>query len=159
MEVHPEWESALRDGEQHIAESVEEDVTREEQLLNEAQKRFEWLMNPTGSQWATWATTGGFLWYLGVSPAAGLVNLSQTAIVAFPVLASRYGVGAALKTLNRSVVEVIKARRLKGDRGDYNQWGTLSEDERKAFRQWHADGVIDTTQTQMLMGVVSHANP
>ena len=38
-------------------------------------------------------------------------------------------------------------------RGDYNTWANLSTDERKAYQQWHDDGVIDTTQTQMLMGL------
>ncbi len=129
------------------------DVTRAEQLLNEAHRRFEWLMNPKGSQWAAWATTGGFLWYLGITPAAGLVNLTQTAIVAFPELAAKYGAGPASKELGRSLIDTLAARKHGRERGDYGQWAGLSAEERAAFARWHDSGVIDTTQVQMLMGL------
>ena len=152
MEVQPEWESALRDADKAVKDMAG-DRTREEQLLNEANRRFEWLMNPQGSQWAAWATTAGFIWYLGLSPAAGLVNISQTAIVAFPELAARYGAGKALKALQKSMLETLQARRKWGTRGDYSTWQNLSADERKAFKRWHDDGVIDITQAQMLMGL------
>jgi len=108
-------ESVQRDREKSIAETDKEDVTREEQLLNEAHKRFEWLMNPSGSKYAAWATSAGFVWYLGLTPAAGVVNLSQTAIVSFPELAATYGAAKSLKALNRSMLEVLAARRLMGE--------------------------------------------
>ncbi|MGG2103838.1 hypothetical protein [Stenotrophomonas sp. NRRL B-14846] len=58
-------------------------------------KRHEWVMNPKDSKTVSGLTSLGFAWYLGTTPAAALVNLSQTAIVTFPVLAARFGVGKA----------------------------------------------------------------
>jgi len=106
-------------------------------ILNELQKRHEWAMNPTSAQWANMATSVGFVWYLGVSPSAALVNVTQTALVALPVMGSRYG-------FTRSAAELTKAST------DYFSGGfdiekSLDGDELRAYRQLVEEGVIDKT--------------
>lgn len=157
MEAQPDFSRLMGDMDAFIKESAKElpdgDVTKLEALQEEAQKRHEWLMNPQGSPWAAFATTAGFMWYLGLSPAAALVNLSQTAIIAFPELSSKFGVGRSFKALNKAMIEVLAARRKWKSRGDYSQWHGLSEDERKAFKIWHDTGEIDVTEVHMLLGL------
>lgn len=163
LEAEPDMSKALRDMDAYIEGTAREaleagddesaDVTRLRDLAEEAKSRFDWLMNPQGSKYAAWATTAGFLWYLGATPAAALVNLSQTPIIAFPVLAARFGATRAAAELLKASKSVFGARLKWKDRGDYSKWEGLSEEERAAFGHWHASGVIDNTQAQMLLGM------
>jgi len=155
MEAMPTMTEALDAMEERVkmAKRRGEDATRLDDILEEARRRFEWLMNPQGSPWTAWATSLGFVWYLGASPAAALVNLSQTAVVALPELGARYGAGKAAAALARAGREVLAARMKWRERGDYSRWASLSDEERAAFRYWHDTGAIDTTQAQMLMGM------
>jgi hypothetical protein len=43
-------------------------------------------MNPKSSSLSTALTSVGFVFYLGLSPASAIVNLSQAALVAYPIL-------------------------------------------------------------------------
>jgi hypothetical protein len=157
MEQAPMMQRALREAREMIAKNAEKtddkDTVKQEAILYEAQRRLEWMMNPTGNKLASTATTLGFVWYLGASPAAGLVNLSQTAIVAFPELASRFGVAGAFKQLLKAGKQTFAARKNWKERGNYNQWDGLSDDEKSAFRHWVNAGVIDNTEAYMLMGM------
>ena len=57
----------------------------------EMSKRFELTMNPTGAAWAANAGRLAFFHYLGWSPAAAFVNLTQVPAIAIPVVGARYG--------------------------------------------------------------------
>lgn len=48
-----------------------------------------------------------FAWYLGGSPAAALVNMSQPVLMTFPYL-SQFGVGSAAKYMKSSVIQAMK---------------------------------------------------
>ena len=93
LEGMPGMEKILRGLEQGLKEAVKEapgmDTTRQDALLEELKKRHEWIANPDNAPWTNAVAALGFLFYLGVSPAAALVNLSQVPIVALPVLAAR----------------------------------------------------------------------
>ena len=93
LEGMPGMEKILRGLEQGLKEAVKEapgmDTTRQDALLEEVKKRHEWIANPDNAPWTNAVAALGFLFYLGVSPAAALVNLSQVPIVALPVLAAR----------------------------------------------------------------------
>ena len=93
LEGMPGMEKILRGMEQGLKEEVKDspgmDTTRQDALLEEVKKRHEWIANPDNAPWTNAVAALGFLFYLGVSPAAALVNLSQVPIVALPVLAAR----------------------------------------------------------------------
>ena len=57
----------------------------------EMTKRFELTMNPTGAAWASNAGRLAFFHYLGWSPAAAFVNLTQVPTIAIPIVGARYG--------------------------------------------------------------------
>jgi len=57
----------------------------------EMSKRFELTMNPTGAAWASNAGRLAFFHYLGWSPAAAIVNLTQVPAISIPVIGARYG--------------------------------------------------------------------
>ncbi|MBF0214861.1 MAG: PLxRFG domain-containing protein, partial [Magnetococcales bacterium] len=119
------------------------------QLLDEMVKRHELVMNPPGSAMANQLNAAGFLLYLGLSPAAGLINLMQTPMVAMPIIGARYGNLHAWKSYRDVVREY---RRKPGFLTDNDR---LAEDEQKLLATLSRDGTIDTTQTQDLAGLGS----
>jgi len=60
-------------------------------LLREIEDGVDWAMNPTNKPWASTLTSLGFIYQLGVSPAAALINTFQTPMVGIPVIGARYG--------------------------------------------------------------------
>lgn len=62
-------------------------------IKDEMQARFDWAMNPRSGALATSLNRFGFMWYLGATPAAALVNFTQTPMVALPVMAAKPGWG------------------------------------------------------------------
>src|SRR5690606_532282 len=62
------------------------DQPKAQRVIDELVKRHEVLMNPKTNPLSTALTSFGFVYYLGLSPAAALVNLTQTALVAFPIM-------------------------------------------------------------------------
>lgn len=72
-------------------------------LANELRKRHAYVMNPKSASWATDLTALGFAWFLSASPAAGILNLTQTPIVAYPILRGEFkGAGAGMELLRAS---------------------------------------------------------
>ncbi len=127
----------------------EEGANGKQHLYNEMKKRHEWVMNPTNSNWAQQMTKWGFIYMLGLTPAAALVNITQTPVVAWPVLGARFGFA---KT----------ATHFANISGKFN-WKTgrinekyLSQDEKLAMDQWIALGVLDTTGSHALMGLAEN---
>ncbi|MGQ0592702.1 MAG: PLxRFG domain-containing protein, partial [Gammaproteobacteria bacterium] len=121
-----------------------DDPNRAAQLVNEMQKRDEWIKNPTTATWANVAGSVGFLWYL-TAPASAIVNITQTPLVAYPILATRHGWGAAAKALTGATRDYF--------RGRFTVEGALQGEELAAYRRFLADGVIDKTQSHDLAGM------
>lgn len=114
-------------------------------------KRHAWVMNPTHSRTAQTLTSVGFVWMLGVSPAAAAVNTTQNFVVALPILASKYGLtraaGALLGTMNAFLLAKGKvATRL------------TDSDEKAAYRQWQEAGLLDATRAHDLAGMAEAEN-
>nr|HPQ95425.1 PLxRFG domain-containing protein [Thiolinea sp.] len=133
-------------------------------IREELKKRHEWVMNPDNAPWTAWTSAMGFVWYLGASPAAALVNLTQTAVVAYPVLGARFGFGKAAAALKDALL-LMDVRGMAREAGKVfspretpdldmalKQAG-MSDDEVRAFQDWQALGVHDTTMAHMLAGV------
>lgn len=122
-----------------------DDRVRGIQVVNELNQRNEWILNPKGSEWAQKLTGFGFFWYLGTTPAAALVNVTQTAMVGLPILGARYSYKAA----GQALYDVSKAF-MKG-RGHVDK--TLAGHELAAFRELERSGIIDKTMAHDMTGI------
>lgn len=122
-----------------------DDKVRAVQVVNELQQRNEWILNPKGSEWANKLTGFGFFWYLGTTPAAALVNITQTAMVGLPVLGARYTYKEA-----GSALAAMSAAFMKG-KGNVDK--TLSGRELAAFRELEKSGIIDKTMAHDMTGI------
>ena len=89
--------------------------------------------------------------YLGVSPAAALVNMSQVAVVGYPSLAARFGWKNAGNELLKAAKNLNLRETIAGD--DALDRSALNNDEVQAMQAWHDMGAIDKTNAQMLAGV------
>lgn len=132
-------------------DSADESADRASAGAGEFKKRHEWIMNPTNAEWVQQLSAVNFIYYLGVSPAAALVNLSQTAITSFPALASKYGWMRALNTTLATLRDAAKNVRIGDDTGIRRS--LKSDDERAAYEQLQLMGAIDVTQAHDLAGL------
>lgn len=124
-----------------------DDPTRGTFLANELRRRHEWVMNPTGSRAVQAVTSTMFTWYLGLTPAAAMVNLSQTPLLGIPVLGARLG-GAA-----KASAAVLRASKdLVMGRGSVTR-AKLSGEESAAMEAFYESGLIERTQSHELAGV------
>ncbi|WP_151980297.1 PLxRFG domain-containing protein [Acinetobacter guerrae] len=142
----------------------EYDQRSAQRVITEMNKRHELLMNPKSHPLSSALTSLGFIYYLGLSPAAAMVNLSQTALVAYPVMGAKWGFDKAatelLKASNdfRKGVEFHKVK-WEGSKTDlYKTMSAdiskfLSKDEKQAYDDAVARGVIDVTQAHDLAGI------
>lgn len=133
-------------------------------VIDEMEERHKNLMNPVSSPLSSALTSLGFIYYLGLSPAAAMVNLSQTALVAYPIMGAKWGFDKAanelLKTSNdfRKGVEFHKVKwegtktdLYKAVSSDISKF--LNKDEKQAYEDAVARGVIDVTQAHDLAGI------
>lgn len=149
-------EQAL-DAARQQSEAIAEDIDNPDNLwarplFSEMQMRHDWAMQPQASTLATRLTALGFAWYLGATPAAALVNLSQTVMVAFPTLAARFG------SASRAAFHISKAA---------GQWFSSTEpmskklkgNELKAFTQAYKDGLFEKTLAHDVSGIGEGMDP
>lgn len=127
-------------------EGVEEyDSVQAQQVVDEMVKRHEWLMNPKASPVSTALTSFGFLFHMGLSPASAMVNLTQTALVAYPQMGAKWGFARAGAALTKASEETVRAK------NDLSQ--VLKGDELDAFNRAVKDGTIDVTMAHDLAGI------
>lgn len=119
--------------------------------LGELKRRHEWVLNPTNANWAQNLSSLNFVFYLGVSPAAALVNLSQTAITTLPSLAARHGWMKSMGMLLDTVKTAASDVRIGDDTGIRRSLKT--DGERRAYDDLRAMGAIDVTQSHDLAGL------
>ena len=127
-------------------------------VAKELAKRHEYTMNPKSAAWATNLTAFGFFWFLSTSPAAGVLNLTQTAISAYPILRARFkGAGAGIALLKASkeyatapTIEKYKTKL----HNDVREDGKEAEDhgEKSALEYFNTIGMFAKTRTRELMG-------
>ena len=131
-----------------------DDSTKTMTLYNEFAKRHEWVMNPTGRAAVNYVTSAAFVWYLGASPAAALVNLAQTWMMGVPLLGSRFGMAKASAALARASKEFLSSGAFNPAtlKGEFKP-KQLSADERSAMDAFHRSGLIDRTQSHDLAAV------
>ena len=114
-------------------------------IYDELHKRHKAQQNPDASPLAVAVTGAGFLWFLGFTPAAAMVNLSQTPLVALPWLSAEFNpVGATRELLRASTLYV-------GSRGKLEN--RLRGEERQAIADARKIGMFDKTQAHDLAGI------
>ncbi len=124
-----------------------DDPTRGVTLTNELKKRHDWVMNPTSAKWSTTINSISFAWMLGATPAAAIVNMTQTPMLGIPIL------GARLGGMTRASAALAKAS-LDWVAGRGSVTGAnLAHDERRALDAFYESGLIDRSQAHDLAGV------
>ncbi|EGP57358.1 putative DNA methylase [Agrobacterium tumefaciens F2] len=137
---------------------------KEMALVNELFKRHQWTLNPTTKPLTNWITGAAFVYFLGATPAAALVNASQTIMVGVPVLAAKFGFARssselvkATREFTNAVIKETKTARGFGDffknAGDLRNASSLTSDERAAMEAFYESGLIDRTQSHDLAAV------
>lgn len=119
------------------------------ELYNEMQKRHQWVMNPTHSAMSQKLTSLGFVYMLGLSPAAAAVNTTQNFVVALPAMAARFGNMESAKALANTTKEFMAEVFKKNGTIE----GALKGDELDAYKQWHDSGLLDNTRSHDLAGL------
>lgn len=123
------------------------DPTKAMMLANEMKDRHEWVMNPTGAPWAQYLTSAAFVWFLAATPAAAVVNTTQTFIMGPAILGARRG--GMLKAQG----EILKASKDYASGYGSVQNANLSREEQKAMEAFYESGLIDRTQSHDIAGV------
>lgn len=137
---------------------------KEMALVNELFKRHQWTLNPTTKPLTNWITGAAFVYFLGATPAAALVNASQTIMVGVPVLSAKFGFAKssselvkATRQFTDAVIKETKTARGLGDffknAGDLRNASSLTSDERAAMEAFYESGLIDRTQSHDLAAV------
>lgn len=117
------------------------------------------MRNPARSGWAQKLTSLGFVWMLGLTPAAALVNLTQNLQVALPILGSRYGMAESSKMMSQATAQYLKAAFTRNrPKGQGILGSVLTGGEKEAMRRAVAQGVIDVTQAADLAGLAENPN-
>lgn len=119
-------------------------------VVNEISRRHEFTMNPTGGPIAQAVSQLMFIWYLGVTPAAAMVNLTQTTVVGPGVMASRFkkaGYAGSISALAEASKDFVRGR------GAAERSKKLTTSEIRAMDEGYRRGVIDRTQGHDLAGI------
>ena len=126
-----------------------------ENVMNELTKTQESIVNPDVSPWAAGFNALGFVWYLGFSLGAGIVNMSQTFAVGIPVLGAKLG----WRETSKHMAD-ISARVVAMKRADPNNTGYIGVEkllktpgEVAAFKRWHEEGLLNDTLAHDLQGI------
>lgn len=119
-------------------------------VVREMRQRHNFTMKPTNNPLVTAGTSLAFVWYLGMSPASALVNISQTTIFGVPILRTAFpkaGVTGATKALGKAAADFGRGK------GWTERSKNLTEDERAAIQEGYRRGTIDKTQAHDLAAV------
>ena len=118
-------------------------------------RRHELNMNPKGSPLAGKLGNLGFLFYLGASPAAAVVNMTQNATVMLPQLGGKFGFAKASAAMLKAVSDYARHGVFKA--GTKEAWVSLtraekgiSKDEKSMLLNLYKAGVLDLTQAHSI---------
>lgn len=142
LQAHVETAQQIAD---QAADLGSPEANRLADIVNELRKRHDWIMNPTDSKAVSWISSIGFFWYLGLTPAAALVNLLQVPMVSGPVLGAKYGFGKAAKALSTAWSQALRAKT--------NIDKVLKGEELAAYQQLLTMGAIDNTNAHNLAAI------
>ena len=117
----------------------------------EMSKRFELTMNPTGAAWASNAGRLAFFHYLGWSPAAAIVNLTQVPAISIPVIGARYGVAKTTSVFLKVMTDWHMGKSELSTREAYKSFArdgnkNVTKDEQNFIKVLIDRGDIDITR-------------
>ncbi|MBV7408773.1 PLxRFG domain-containing protein [Maritimibacter sp. DP1N21-5] len=143
-----EMERELEKAETEAARSS--DPNRNGLIVAEMKRRHDHVMNPGGSPIAQKATSAAFVYYLGITPSAAMVNLTQTTVVGTPILGAAFEKGG----LTRAGAELSKALAdFTRGKGKAERSARLTGDEKAAMRAAYDQGIVDASQAHDLAGI------
>lgn len=136
-------------------------------VIDEMNARHENLMNAKGNAVSSLLTSMGFIYFLGLSPAAAMVNIMQTPLVAYPIMGAKFGFDKAGIALLKASTDYAKGvgfempdftdlesfRNSLSDSIDPDIAKVLKEHEKQAYEKAVSAGVIDVTQAHDLAGI------
>ncbi|WP_227567041.1 PLxRFG domain-containing protein [Acinetobacter bereziniae] len=158
----------LDDMQKYATEQAKQDSNYDQpsaqRVIDEMNKRHDNLMNPKSHPLSSALTSFGFIYYLGLSPAAAIVNLSQTALMAYPIMGAKWGFDKAANELLKASNDFRKGvdfHKVKWEGTKTDLYKTVSsdiskflnKDEKQAYDDAVARGVIDVTQAHDLAGI------
>lgn len=134
-----------------------------QRMLDELKMRHEMTMNPSGDGFGNALTGTGYVFNMAANPSSAIINMTQTALVALPQLAARYGWKNALKAMGTATVDYFRSADKqfkwfgKGSSWlDRDAWLSMSRsnrlnaDELELMKRLNEDGVISITQASSL---------
>ncbi|MBO9492060.1 PLxRFG domain-containing protein [Endozoicomonas sp. G2_1] len=131
-------------------------------IVDHVRKIHDSNMNPNGSRFASAMVTGAFMMHLAVSPAAGLINMSQTFLIGIPWLGSRYGIGRTMSEIGKLSADFGKQAWNNKSGFSWKKavqadaWVSLvdspklSDNYKQLLKELHTDGTIEITQMQAM---------
>ncbi|MEF8794317.1 PLxRFG domain-containing protein [Thiohalorhabdus sp.] len=151
----------IDDMQDQVTNRLVSDPNTAQQAVDRVKKQFEFIMNPGGNPWVQKGTSIGFTWYLGATPAAALVNISQTPLMALPNIAAHYGFkNTSAELVGRANRDYTKIIRSAGRRDiaditlpdDMKNEVKYGEDLETALNRFGEEGGFDLTLSQDLAG-------
>lgn len=145
-----------------VQAKAQPDPVRASLVHREMVRRHEYSMNPKGAWWSQAITSAAFIWSLAMSPAAAMVNLTQTSINGTAILAAAFpdsGFKGAAQELTRGLHEFTRgaATWRPGKEGKEAsiaaESGRLTDDEKAALEEGYRRSTIDKSQSHDLAGV------
>ena len=127
------------------------DPNKAADIVGALNSSYEWIMNPNNATWANRLTSLGFTWYLGLTPAAAAVNLTQLPIVTMPVLGARHGMGKSASALTAAMKDYLPTTFNKGRRANLER--ERNGDMGRMLKELEESGAISRTLSMSLMGM------
>lgn len=131
------------------------DTTEQQQVVNELTRRLDLMMNPTTHPVTAALGQVGFVMSLGGSIASGITNLTQTPMVTYPWLGSKFGFDKAAGALLKASKDYFGGRWEKWSGFVMADNPNLIDDERAALRHLEETGLINLTQASDLAGTAN----
>ena len=122
-------------------------------LYNELNARMKIMNNPDISPATQAITAAGFVMNIGPSIASALVNLTQTPLVAFPILSTRFkktGSISAMNALSKASADYFSSKPRADIGPDLLANKKLKQEERDMIATLIDDGTIDVTGAHSL---------
>jgi predicted RNA methylase len=122
-------------------------------LYNELNARLKVMNNPEVSWVSQSLTSFGFVMNIGPSIASAVVNMSQTPLVAFPVLATRFkktGTVSAMQALTKAGTDYFTSKPRWESGPSYLDNPKIPQAEKDMITSLIADGTIDVTAAHSL---------
>lgn len=124
------------------------EIAAADTMLGELKKRHEWIMNPSNSKTASGLTSLGFVYYLGLTPAAAMMNLTQVVQTTLPHLSAQPDIGLtkASALLTSAMKDALRT-------GGNIERTLKSAEDRKAYQELTRRGALDKSLAHNLAGL------